>query len=1115
MSPTNDDTHLLAAWHVQRDAEAFRTLCERYCGLVAATSRRHGSPDAAEAVQAVFLVLARRAGSVSGASLGGWLNATAKRVVKDQHREAHRRRRHEQEAAVEQARQRAVESSDPSWEEARQHLDVALASLSTGRREAILRFYLAGRPQAEIAAELGCSVAAVKMRVHEGIEGLRTFFARKGIAVGAVAWASGLASEPALVATCVQTVLSPATAPGAAVLANGVITTMIIKTATLAAAGLVLAGSCLTAALVVGAEAAPTPVVASVPPASAEMPQARSVIITPRSYDAWQAFAELERKGGPQVVIYCGDFRRNYGPELRVPVALRFHALEGRMLVEAVAQTQALRTAWVRGGTAAVLYEGVPDADVERVRKELVSADAVVRRKAAAGAEWLRDVRIVPLLVKAAKDPDADVARQALEGLRRASWDVVVLLDETASELLTTEFDVSDPNVRRDAARALGHVGGEKAQALLEKALADQNKHVRSEAASALGRVGGEKALALLEKALTDQHAYVRGVAARALGRVGGEKARALLENALSNQDASVRGGAAVALGRVGGEKARVFLENALSNQDASVRGGAVSALDSFGEEFALAYLERALVDQDARVRQSAASALGSVGGEKALVLLKKALADQDANVRADAASALGHVGGEKAVDVLESALADRDVNVRKNAVLALGDLGGEKALAVLEKVLADQDIIVRGSAFSALGCVGGEQTLTLLEKALTNQNAMVRSVAVGALGCVGGEKALALLEKAFTDQDAYTRSRAASALGGVSGEKTLALLEKAIASQDANVRGGATSALGNIGGGKAMAWLEKAVADQDAIVRCRAASALANIGGGKAMALLRKALSDQDAEVRVRAAEALVILGEETALAVLEKALTDQDDNLRFQAAFALACIDNDKARDLLLVSLASEKNQRILTSICDTMKWTYAHNPAVLKALKDFKLPGQPQSEPPPKPKPASSVMGVSTPTARLIPTFDPAPPAGICPAQTRWLTWGSEQLGVAVVTKLVISKPSAPDQPTTAQIYSVDGKEYEVAYEAPAWRTSAGTLVVDARNVPREATNEEGVGGWSPDSFEILINGQVRAFDPKRKAYTPGVAVDQEPVHRPFLALPEKASTTGGNF
>ena len=301
MSPTIDDAHLLTAWQQRHDAEAFRVLCERHAGLIEAVCRRQGSPDVAEAVQAVFLTLARRAGSVSIICLAGMLTTTAQRVVIDQHRRAARRRRHEQEAAMAQARQRAADGADHTWEEARQHLDAALASLSAGRREAILRFYLEGRPQAEVAAELGCSVDAVKTRVKEGLEVLRVFFARKGIALGGVALASGLASEatasdPTLVATCVQTVLTPAVAPGAAALANGVITAMIIKTATLAAAGLVLAGSCLTAALVMGAEPAPTP--AAVPPPPTPAPAAPAVAkpawATDSGKDQYGAWADLK-----------------------------------------------------------------------------------------------------------------------------------------------------------------------------------------------------------------------------------------------------------------------------------------------------------------------------------------------------------------------------------------------------------------------------------------------------------------------------------------------------------------------------------------------------------------------------------------------------------------------------------------------------------------------------------------------------------------------------------------------------------------------------------------------------------------------------------------------------
>lgn len=260
-----DDAHLLTGWHVRRDAEAFRSLCVRHTGLVESACRRQGSPDVAEAVQAVFLVLARRAGAVSGAKLGGWLTTTAQRVVRDQHRAASRRRRHEQEAAVEQARQRASDASEPTWADARQHLDTALASLSVSRREAVLRFYLEGKPQAQVAAELGCSTDAVKTRVYQGLEHLRAFFARRGVTMSSAVLASSLAneataSEAPLVASCMHTVVTPATAPGAAALAQGVITAMIVKTTSLVAAGFLLVSSCLTAALIAGAETTPSAV---------------------------------------------------------------------------------------------------------------------------------------------------------------------------------------------------------------------------------------------------------------------------------------------------------------------------------------------------------------------------------------------------------------------------------------------------------------------------------------------------------------------------------------------------------------------------------------------------------------------------------------------------------------------------------------------------------------------------------------------------------------------------------------------------------------------------------------------------------------------------------------
>jgi hypothetical protein len=72
--PTNDQC-LLQAWQARGDELAFHALCQRHAALVAAGCQRLGSPDADEAAQAVFMLLARQAGSVDG--LGGIRRAMA------------------------------------------------------------------------------------------------------------------------------------------------------------------------------------------------------------------------------------------------------------------------------------------------------------------------------------------------------------------------------------------------------------------------------------------------------------------------------------------------------------------------------------------------------------------------------------------------------------------------------------------------------------------------------------------------------------------------------------------------------------------------------------------------------------------------------------------------------------------------------------------------------------------------------------------------------------------------------------------------------------------------------------------------------------------------------
>src|ERR1044071_4073493 len=82
--PTTD-LELVRAFAATRDEAAFAEIVRRHGPMVLAVCRRMlaDAPEADDAFQAVFLVLARRAGSVGRPErLGGWLHGVAVRCAR-------------------------------------------------------------------------------------------------------------------------------------------------------------------------------------------------------------------------------------------------------------------------------------------------------------------------------------------------------------------------------------------------------------------------------------------------------------------------------------------------------------------------------------------------------------------------------------------------------------------------------------------------------------------------------------------------------------------------------------------------------------------------------------------------------------------------------------------------------------------------------------------------------------------------------------------------------------------------------------------------------------------------------------------------------------------------
>ena len=183
-----DDATLLAVFvggeSVEIRDQAFAELVHRHGPMVAATCRRWlRGPDLDDAVQTVFVILARRAAEIRvGAALPGWLHQVAWNVARHGAASAKSRHIHEQQAAKEAATM--PRHSGRNTQEV--DLDAALVGLPETYRTPLILHYLEGLPQAEVARRMGIKENTIAMRISRGRGMLREQLERLGAPAAAL-----------------------------------------------------------------------------------------------------------------------------------------------------------------------------------------------------------------------------------------------------------------------------------------------------------------------------------------------------------------------------------------------------------------------------------------------------------------------------------------------------------------------------------------------------------------------------------------------------------------------------------------------------------------------------------------------------------------------------------------------------------------------------------------------------------------------------------------------------------------------------------------------------------------------------------------------------------------
>ena len=568
-----------------------------------------------------------------------------------------------------------------------------------------------------------------------------------------------------------------------------------------------------------------------------------------------------------------------------------------------------------------------------RTTQVLAQADRIEDERPLIGALADSDWRVRQTAVGGLTRRSAPEAIGALLELLRQDHRNLAVLNSALQVLAMTDVDTHstlidflhdpDPEVRMQAALALGEQRDKRATPALLGVLTDEDLNVRYHAIEALGKIRAPEAADQLAAIAESEDFFLAYPALESLKQIEDRDVAPRLVKLLSVPDLLEP---TIEVLGILGDETTVASFAALLNTAAAPAVSVARALVTLHDRFArqhnegayiadlsrqailapgLQYLIDSLNEVNSDDLRPLAQLVGWLRGPAVDRTLVRLLGEP--GVRSEVVEALV-CHGAGVIDLLVEQIEADDLEIKRAAINALGRLGYKQATSALVKVLQTEPEL-RVEAALALARIGDESALDPLLEMIGVSDSAVRQAVVGALNSIGSAKMPLRIKALLQDERPLVRESAARIAGYFGYPDCADLLVQCSQDEDERVRRAVVEHLPYLEDQRVLQILANSVKRDTPRVRAAAAVAFGNVEDERVLPILLAALQDEDSWVRYFAARSLGRLAlADSREALTEVARTDPFNHVRIAALEALGSIGGPEAAAAIATYLRAE---------------------------------------------------------------------------------------------------------------------------------------------------------------------------------------------------------------